>query len=235
MAETSVAASVWDNFKQILVAVVLAVLIKTSVVEAYKIPSQSMEDTLLVGDSLLANKFIYGARLPLVGWRLPAIRDPQQGDVVIFLYPLDGVTKYIKRCIAVPGDVVEIKNKQVYVNGELFPDPELAKHEDPRVFPRGVGGADSRDNFGPYRVPPGKYFMMGDNRENSSDSRVWGYVSRDHILGEAMIIHFSWDHDIRPGPEAALSDPLSVPRIFVHNAVYFFQKVRWSRLLHVVS
>ena len=98
--------TLWDNFKQIFAAVVLAIIIKTSIVEAYKIPSQSMEDTLLVGDFLLANKFIYGARVPLVDWRLPAIHRPQQGEVVIFIYPRDGVTKYIKRCVAVSGDTV---------------------------------------------------------------------------------------------------------------------------------
>jgi len=112
--------TIWDNVKQIGIAVVLALLIKTSIVEAYKIPTASMEDTLLIGDFLLANKFIYGAELPIVGWRLPAFRDPKGGDIVIFIYPGDGVTKYIKRCVAVGGDTVEVKNKLLYVNGERF-------------------------------------------------------------------------------------------------------------------
>jgi len=237
----SVGDALWDNFKQIIVAVILALVIKTSIVEAYKIPSQSMEDTLLVGDFLLANKFIYGSRLPLVGWRLPAIRDPRAGDVVIFIYPVDGVTKYIKRCVATPGDTVEVKEKVLYVNGKRFPKPEHSKYIDTLpdgqqiIQPRRPGGADSRDNFGPYIVPRNGYFMMGDNRDNSYDSRYWGVVHKDLILGEAMIIHWSWDDSLHPSPEVSVSDPLSVPRMFVYNTVHFFQKVRWKRLLTLIS
>jgi len=232
---TSVSTSVWDNIKQVLIAVVLAIIIKTSIVEAYKIPSQSMEDTLLVGDFLLANKFVYGARLPLVGWRLPAIHNPRPGDVVIFIWPGDGVTKYIKRCVAGPGDTVLIKNKELFVNGKRFPNPKLAKFTDPIIKPRGPGGRDSPDNFGPVVVPKASYFMMGDNRDNSSDSRFWGFVPQRNILGEAMIIHWSWDSEIHKSGKVTAADPLSVPRLFIHNAIYFYDKVRWRRLFHLVS
>jgi signal peptidase I len=225
----------WENFKQIAIAVLLAVIIKTSIVEAYKIPSQSMEDTLLVGDFLLANKFVYGARVPFVDWRLPAIDEPEPGDIVIFVFPRDGVTKYIKRCVAAGGDTVEIRNKQLFINGERFQDPNYAKFIEKRVVPRGPGGSDSRDNFGPYVVPPRHYFMMGDNRDNSYDSRYWGPVHEKLILGQAMIIHWSWDDDVAPSPEVKLSDPLSVPRLFLFNAVHFFEKVRWGRLLDAVG
>ncbi len=235
MATSSFSVSLWDNFKQVLIAVILAVIIKTSIVEAYKIPSQSMEDTLLVGDFLLANKFVYGARIPLFGWQLPAISDPEPGDVVIFIWPKDGVTKYIKRCIAVAGDTVTIKNKELFVNGKRFEDPELSKFTEPRVKPRGPGGSDSPDNFGPYIVPAGHYFMMGDNRDNSSDSRWWGPVPEANILGEAILIHWSWDDEVHPSGEVSVEDPLSVPRLFVHNAIYFFDKVRWKRLFNLVS
>ena len=232
---------VWENVKQIGIAVVLALIIKTSIVEAYKIPTASMEDTLLVGDFLLANKFIYGAQLPIVGWRLPAIREPQGGDVVIFIYPGDGQTKYIKRCVAVGGDTVEVKNKVLYVNGERFEDPEYAKYIDTTaggqqvILPRRVGGQNSRDNFGPYIVPRDSYFMMGDNRDNSHDSRWWRSVPKDMVLGEAMVIHWSWNEDKFTSPEVSVEDPLSVPRLFVYNAVYFFQKVRWDRLFDIIS
>jgi signal peptidase I len=232
--------SLWDNFKQIGAAVILALIIKTSIVEAYKIPSQSMEDTLLVGDFLLANKFIYGARLPLVDWRLPAVRDPQPGDVVIFDYPVDGVTKYIKRCVAGPGDTVEVKDKQLYVNGRIFPNPRFAKFIDTTpdgrqvIQPRRAGGGDSRDNWGPWIVPRNSYFMMGDNRDNSWDSRFWKAVPRNLILGKAMIVHWSWDDSVYPSPDVAVEDPLSVPRMFMFNAAHFFQKVRWDRVFHVV-
>lgn len=241
MSKPSLQDSVWDNFKQIGFAIIMAIIIKTSIVEAYKIPSQSMEDTLLVGDFLLANKFVYGARLPLVDWRLPGYSDPEPGDVVIFIFPKDGVTKYIKRCVAVPGDRVEIKNKVLYVNGEEFKMPEYGKFIDTNelgeqvVQPRKPGGLDSRDNFGPYVVPPNYYFMMGDNRDNSYDSRFWGVVHRDLVLGEALLIHWSWNEDEYPSPDVSAVEPLSVPRMFVYNMVHFFQKVRWSRLFNIIS
>jgi len=231
----------WDNFKQILFAVVLALLIKTSIVEAYKIPSQSMENTLLVGDFLLANKFIYGARVPLVNWRFPAIRDPQPGDVVIFIFPGDGVTKYIKRCVALAGDTIEVVDKKLFVNGKRFTDGEFTKFIDTTpggeqlIQPRRPGGMDSRDNFGPYVVPKDCYFMMGDSRDNSYDSRYWGAVHKDLVLGEAMLIHWSWEEDNYPSPDVSVSDPLSVPRLFLYNTVHFFQKVRWSRLFSAIT
>jgi len=239
--KSSFGNALWDNFKQIVAAVIMALIIKTSIVEAYKIPSQSMEDTLLIGDFLLANKFVYGARLPLVNWRLPAISEPERGDVVIFIYPLDGVTKYIKRCVAVGGDTVVVKNKVLYVNGERFPDPRFFKNVDTtpdgrqRIEPRGPGGQNSRDNFGPYIVPSGCFFMMGDNRDRSWDSRFWGVVHKDLILGEAILVHWSWDDSLYPSPEVSISDPLSVPRMFIYNAVHFFQKVRWNRLFGLIS
>ncbi len=236
MSKSSLSATAWDNFKQIFAAVILAVIIKTSIVEAYKIPSSSMEDTLLVGDFLLANKFVYGARVPLVDWRLPGFSDPERGDIVIFIFPRDGVTKYIKRCIGVPNDTIEVVDKVLYVNGEIFELPEYGKFIDVQsdgslvIHPR-----PPRDNFGPYVVPSNSYFMMGDNRDNSYDSRFWGTVPDDYILGEAMLIHWSWDDAEYPAPAISADDPLSVPRVFVFNAIHFFNKVRWSRLFNPIS
>ena len=236
MSEKSISLSAWDNIKQLLIAVVLAVIIKTSIVEAYKIPSSSMEDTLLVGDFLLANKVIYGARLPIVDWRLPAISEPKAGDVVIFLFPKDGVTKYIKRCIAAPGDTVTVIDKVLYVNGKLFENPEHTKNIDTLA-----GGEQKiefrapRDNFGPYIVPPGSYFMMGDNRDNSYDSRFWGTVRNEYILGQAMLIHWSWNDSLLQSPDVEADDPLSVPRMFLFNTVHFFEKVRWGRLFSAIK
>ncbi|UCD64090.1 MAG: signal peptidase I [Candidatus Zixiibacteriota bacterium] len=241
MSRPSLTESLWDNFKQIFIAVILAIVIKTSIVEAYKIPSQSMEDTLLVGDFLLANKFAYGARLPLVNWRFPAIGRPEPGDIVIFIWPQDGVTKYIKRCVAGPGDTVELKDKLLFVNGKLVELPEHGKYggntPDGRIVvePRQPGGLDSRDNFGPYVVPDDCYFMMGDNRDNSFDSRYWGVVPYELILGEAILVHWSWDDSRYPSPEVTVTDPLSVPRLFIFNAVHFVQKVRWGRLFDLIS
>ncbi|MCX6830084.1 MAG: signal peptidase I [candidate division Zixibacteria bacterium] len=224
---------VWENVKSLLIAIVLAVIIKTSIVEAYKIPSSSMEDTLLVGDFLIANKFLYGARIPLVDWRLPDIREPKQGDVVIFKWPGDGVTNYIKRCVAVAGDTVEVKEKVLYVNGKVFPNPAHAKFTDPTIRSRAEADGNSRDNWGPYVVPQDCYFMMGDNRDNSYDSRFWGPVHKKLIMGEAMFIHWSWQPD-EGSPHVSITDPLSVPRSFLYNAVHFPQRVRWERLLNII-
>ncbi|MEW6051429.1 MAG: signal peptidase I [Candidatus Zixiibacteriota bacterium] len=237
----SVTESLWENVKQIGIAVVLALIIKTSVVEAYKIPTSSMEDTLLIGDFLLANKFVYGARIPLVDWRLPGFTEPKRGDVVIFIFPGDGVTKYIKRCVGQPGDTIEVKDKVLYVNRQIFPNPPHSKFIDTtisgaqNIMPRTIGGQNSRDNFGPYIVPRDHYFMMGDNRDNSYDSRYWSAVSKEMILGKAILIHWSWDDSKYESPPVSVSDPLSVPRVFIYNAVHFFEKVRWNRLFHLIS
>ena len=230
----SVAYTLWDNVKQLFIAVILALLIKSSVVEAYKIPTASMEDTLLIGDFLLANKFVYGARIWPTDWRLPAIHNPERGDVVIFIYPVDGQTKYIKRCVGLPGDTIVVRDKALYVNGQLFPNPLHSKFESPVIEPRGRDGRDSKDNFGPYIVPKDGYFMMGDNRDNSADSRYWGPVPRDLVLGKAILVHWSWDDSRYTSPPVNLRDPLSVPRMFVYNARHFFLKVRWGRLFGMI-
>ncbi|MBN2227487.1 MAG: signal peptidase I [candidate division Zixibacteria bacterium] len=225
---------IWENIKVFLTAVVLALIIKTSVVEAYKVPTGSMEDTILIGDFLIANKFVYGAKIPLTGWRLPAISDPKPGDVVVFTYPGDRVTSYVKRLVAVEGQKIEIKNKILYVDGMIVPDAPEAKHTDSRVYPRGNNAMGSRDNWGPYTVPKDCYFMMGDNRDLSYDSRFWGSVHKDLILGKAMIIHWSWSED-NNSPEVTATDPLTVPRSFVYNTLHFFDRVRWGRLLTVFN
>ena len=175
--------------ESLVIALILALIIKTSLVEAYKIPSGSMEDTLLVGDFLLANKFIYGSKIPLIDAHLPAVREPKPGDVIIFKFPLNLKQNYIKRLIATQGQTVEIKNKQVFVDGKLVSLPAKGKYTDP------IPHTPGRDNFGPVTVPPGKLFVMGDNRDNSYDSRFWGFLDRKLVLGKAMILHWSWNPD----------------------------------------
>ena len=150
-----------------------------------------MEDTLLVGDRLLVNKFIYGIRVPFTDLRLPMLRAPKQGDVVVFKYPQDRSKDYIKRVIGVPGDEIQIRNKQVYVNGIAYENLHEV-HKDPEILP---ATSSQRDSFGPVRVPAGSYFVMGDNRDSSYDSRFWGFVSRDKIKGLAFIKYWSWDRE----------------------------------------
>lgn len=228
----------WDFVKQMGVALILALCIKTSIVEAYKIPSGSMEDTLLVGDFLLANKFLYGSRLPIpfVDLRLPDIRDPRPGDVVIFKYPLDPSVNYIKRCIAVGGQTVEIRNKQVYVDGVLVPLPDHGKYQTPAGPPGAPHGSElgSRDNMPAVRVPANSLFVMGDNRDRSSDSRFWGFVPRKNVLGKAMIVHWSWQDDDR-APETSWRSPFSYVQSIGYNIAHFPERVRWGRLLRPIT
>ena len=148
-----------------------------------------MENTIMVGDFLLVNKFIYGIRLPFTGKVLIPIKDPHRGDVVVFRFPKDRSIDYIKRVIGTPGDTVQIKNKKVYINGEPISDPH-ANFSAAKIL---SGDASPRDNFGPVLVPAGRIFVMGDNRDNSYDSRFWGYVDQKDILGKAFILYWSWD------------------------------------------
>ncbi|HEX8948000.1 MAG TPA: signal peptidase I [Dissulfurispiraceae bacterium] len=177
--------------ESILIALIIALVIRALVVQPFKIPSSSMEDTLLVGDHLLISKFIFGFKLPFADSRVLKIRDPKRGDVIVFAYPKDTSKDFIKRVIGVPGDTIEIKDKRVYVNGRPYDNPhEVHKEED--IIP---GGQGPRDNFGPVKVPANAYFVMGDNRDLSYDSRFWGFVGAKDIKGLAFIKYWSWDQE----------------------------------------
>jgi signal peptidase I len=222
-----------EYLSSILIAIGLALLIRTGVVQAFYIPSGSMEDTLLVGDYLLANKFVYGAPIDIPGtsitlFRLPGLRRPQPGDIVIFRSPDDPERDLIKRCVAVGGQEVKIVNKVLYVDGQPFPDPPLAKYTDPAHYPAAF---NPRDNFGPYLVPEGHYFMMGDNRDNSADSRYWRAVPKELIKGKALNIYWSWASDHR-GPY--YTGPASLPKVL---ALYVWRlpgRVRYQRLGDII-
>ena len=173
----------------LLVALLLALVIRTFVVQAFKIPSGSMLPTLQVGDHILVNKFIYGPRLeiPLTQvslGRLPGLRKPKPGDVVVFIWPKDRSKDFIKRVIATEGQTIEVRNKQVFIDGRPWDDPHAS-------FSNARGGAG--DSFGPLTVPPDTVFVMGDNRDQSYDSRFWGPVPITDIKGEALILYWSWD------------------------------------------
>ena len=219
-----------ESMQAILIAIFAALILRQFVIAAYKIPSSSMEDTLLIGDFLLVNKFIYGAKSPeWIGipltqgkkwfiptgfevpkafqFRLPGITEPQPNDILVFKYPLNPQLDYIKRCIAVGGQTVEIHDKNVMIDGQPFPLPSKAKFENPPFFSR-------RDTFMAVTVDPGNYFVMGDNRDNSSDSREWGFVPPGNIVGKPLIIYLSLDEQM----------PNSV----------IFDRVRWKRLGTVV-
>jgi len=176
-----------EYVEAILWAVALTFVLRAFVIQAFRIPSESMVKTLLVGDFLFVNKFEYGPKIPFTHVRLPGLRKPRRGDVIVFQYPPDPSKDYIKRCIATEGQTIEVRDKDVYVDGRKLVEP-YAQHIDPNEHP---GGLDQRDNMQQFTVPPGYLFMMGDNRDNSYDSRFWGPVAMDLVKGRAMFIYYS--------------------------------------------
>ena len=180
-----------ENIEAILVAIVIALFIRTFVVQAFKIPSGSMKQTLQIGDHILVNKFIYGVKIPY--WRKIIIpgKDPQTGDIIVFKPPHDPEKDFIKRVIGVGGDVVECRNKQLFVNQKAVKH-DFALYSDSRVYAQQIR---QRDNFGPITVPENSLFVMGDNRDESYDSRFWGFVDLKAVSGKAFIIYWSWDND----------------------------------------
>lgn len=180
-----------ENIEAIIIAIILALFIRTFIVQAFKIPSGSMQPTLKIGDHILVNKFIYGVKLPYVRTTLIPVGEPERGDIIVFKYPEQPGKDFIKRVIGVPGDTVEIIKKQVFINGQPL-NQDYGMHTDSNLIP---GRVNHRDNFGPETVPEGAYFVMGDNRDNSYDSRFWGFVDESAIKGEAFIIYWSWDSD----------------------------------------
>ena len=180
-----------ENVEAILLAIVLALFIRTFVVQAFKIPSGSMKQTLLIGDHILVNKFIFGIKIPFTQTTLIPIREPQRADIVVFKFPEDPAKDFIKRVVGVAGDVVEIKDKQVFINGKKENHP-YGLHTDPYTIPVGI---QPRDNFGPITVPPNSLFVMGDNRDHSYDSRFWGFVDLEAVKGKAFIIYWSWNKE----------------------------------------
>lgn len=191
--ETSRKSVFREYAEAIIIALILALIIRTFVVQAFKIPSGSMEPTLLVGDHLLVSKFIYGVRNPFTGEVWIDLREPRRYEVVVFRYPRNPSQDYIKRVIGLPGETVEIRDKTVYVDGQRIDDPRAVFRDD-EVLP---AARQPRDNFGPVTVGPEELFVMGDNRDNSHDGRFWGMVETQALRGKAFILYWSWDHEER--------------------------------------
>jgi len=183
-----------EYVEAIAIAILLALVIRTFVVQAFTIPSGSMMDTLLVGDYILVNKFLYGPEVPFTDLHLPGLRNPQRGDIIVFKYPQDEKRDFIKRIVGGPGDTVHVRGSQVFVNGRPMDEPYMKGPSS-----RAHAGAPSYCGYAygcePIVVPPDSYFVMGDNRDNSQDSRYWGFVKRDKIKGKAFLIYWSWDSD----------------------------------------
>lgn len=209
--------STWEMAKSIVVALVLFLLVRTFLVEAFRIPTGSMEETLLVGDFLFVNKAVYGAQLPGTSKRLPSFAEPERGDVVVFIPPHDPGKNYVKRLVGAPGDTLEMRDQVLYVNGEPQDEPYV-QHTDllglditvrDMLWQRAhlVGDLSpeeyvpSRDNWGPIVVPEDNYFMLGDNRDDSQDSRYWGFVERGAIKGKPLFVYYSFNaNTMKPFP-----------------------------------
>jgi signal peptidase I len=222
-----------EYFESIVIAVILALFVRTFVVQAFKIPTGSMENNLLIGDHLLVNKFVYGPAATPVERTLLPIGSIHRGDVLVFKYPEQPDRDFIKRVIGLPGETLEVREKKVYINGNALDEPYahfLTPAAEASAFHE-VTSFDVRERYGPVTIPPDHYFMMGDNRDNSQDSRYWGFLPRENIKGRALVIYWSYqaerDESQGEGVGAAVRNLASV---FVH----FFTRTRWDRMLHQI-
>jgi signal peptidase I len=196
MAEKRQKSALRENIEAVIIAVIIAMFIRTFIVQAFKIPSGSMLETLQIGDHILVNKFIYGVKIPFTdGKVLVSVKDPKKGDIVVFEFPVDPSKDFIKRVIATEGDTIEIIKKNIYVNNKLVQGEKFAVYEDNRIYPWNYPFLEKaqRDNLRKMTIPENKLFVMGDNRDNSHDSRFWGFVDLKSIKGKAFIIYWSWD------------------------------------------
>ena len=204
-----------EYFESIVIAVILALFIRTFVVQAFKIPTGSMEHNLLIGDHLLVNKFVYGPTLSRVERAILPIDEIERGQVVVFKYPEEPERDFIKRVIGLPGETIELRNKRVYVGGRPLDEPYvhfLEPPSDARPGDADFTDYDVRRRYGPVTVPDGHYFVMGDNRDNSQDSRYWGFLPREYVKGKALFVYFS----------------------FADRPSGFLGNVRWSRIFHQI-
>jgi signal peptidase I len=220
-----------EYFESIVIAVILALFVRTWVVQAFKIPTGSMENNLLIGDHLLVNKFVFGPTPLAIGRAVLPVREIRRGDIVVFKYPDEPDRDFIKRVIGLPGETVELRNKKVYINGQALNEPYVHFLSPPSSEYQEVTSYDVRERYAPVTVPPDKYFVMGDNRDNSQDSRYWGFLPRSYIKGKALLIYWSYES----GRDDYLDEGFgaSVKRIG-SVVVHFFTKTRWERLLHQI-
>jgi signal peptidase I len=219
-----------EYFESIVIAVIMALFVRTWVVQAFKIPTGSMENNLLIGDHLLVNKFVFGPEaLPAVSAVLP-VRDIRRGDIVVFKFPDEPERDFIKRVIGLPGETIELRNKELYVNGQPLDEPYVhfleASHGASEVT-----SFDVRERYGPVQVPESQYFVMGDNRDNSQDSRYWGFLPRHYVKGKALMIYWSYESGLDDYVGSGVG--ASVKRVF-SVVTHFFTRTRWERLFHQI-
>ena len=220
-----------EYFESIVIAVILALFIRTFVVQAFKIPTGSMEETLLIGDHLLVNKFVFGPAPTAAERALLPIGTIKRRDILVFKYPEEPDRDFIKRVIGLPGETVELREKKVYINGTALDEPYvhfLTAPAGPSEFHE-VTSFDVRERFGPVTVPADHYFMMGDNRDNSQDSRYWGFLPRENIKGKSLVIYWSYQAEREDyQDESAGATVKGLVSVFAH----FFTRTRWDRMFH---
>jgi signal peptidase I len=227
-------STVREYFESIVIAVILALFIRTFVVQAFKIPTGSMENNLLIGDHLLVNKFVFGPTESRLERTLLPVGTIRRDDVIVFKYPEEPERDFIKRIIGLPGETVELREKKVYIDGKPLDEPFVHFLEPPSFVPpelREVTSFDVRERYGPVTVPPNQYFVMGDNRDNSEDSRYWGFLPRDYIKGKALVIYWSYQAEREDyQDESAGATVKGLVSVFAH----FFTRTRWDRMFHQI-
>ena len=222
-----------EYFESIVIAVILALFIRTFIVQAFKIPTGSMENNLLVGDHLLVNKFVLGPTASPVEHALLPFASIHRGDVVVFKYPEEPDRDFIKRVIGLPGETLELREKRVYIDGQALDEPyvHFLLPPSPHAELSEATGFDVRERYGPVTVPADQFFVMGDNRDNSQDSRYWGFLPRDNVKGRALLIYWSYDAD--PGEYLEAGTGASL-RSLVSIVTHFFDKTRWNRMFRPI-
>jgi signal peptidase I len=226
-------STVREYFESIVIAVILALFIRTFVVQAFKIPTGSMEENLLIGDHLLVNKFVFGPTESRLERALLPVGTIKRDDVIVFKYPEEPDRDFIKRVIGLPGETVELREKKVYIDGKPLDEPYVHFLQPPgaRSELSEVTSFDVRERYGPVTVPPNQYFVMGDNRDNSQDSRYWGFLPRDYVKGKALVIYWSYEAGREDYEEDGAAATLKgLASVFVH----FFTRTRWDRMLHQI-
>ena len=213
-------STVREYFESIAITAIIALFATTFVIQAFRIPTGSMESTLLIGDHLLVNKFVYGLNSGFISKLLP-YREPRRGDIIVFKYPGDPETAYVKRLMGLPGETLEMKGRTVYINGEAL-EEDYTQHIDPDSI---------YAHYGPYQIPEGHYFGMGDNRDNSEDSRSWGFIPRDYLLGKPLVIYWSFE---TARDEYLRTSPRERAQQFADVFMNFFTKTDWKRAFKII-
>ena len=222
-----------EYYEALLIAVIFVNFARIFVFQAFKIPTGSMEDNLKVGDHIIVNKFIYGPRGESLLSGLVPQREVERGDIVVFRYPLQPDTDFVKRVVGLPGETLEIREKKVFIDGVPLAEPYVL-YDDPQTYPSGQFLPEpyrSRDHYGPFRIPAGEYFAMGDNRDRSSDSRYWGTVPRSLIKGRAFMVYWSFEGE-PPPPGSSMRERL---RELADVVIHFFDRTRWHRTFFIVD